>query len=73
MTNLDMLKTVKNGAELIRMYRYFNGGCIQHGKNAKEIWKTHCLVEPYRGEAGCRLCMEEFWNSEYKGDKSCQN
>ena len=61
MTNLEFIKTLKSGEEILNFLEHNHYGCIQ---TSKEIWKSHCLKEEYRGETGCRKCKIEFWDKE---------
>lgn len=69
MTYLDKIKQAQNGAEFMRIYNHFHGGCMQNGAKAKEVWKSHCLSDEYRGMDGCKRCREEFWDKEYKEEE----
>ena len=61
MTNLEFIKTLKSGEEILNFLEHNHYGCMQTGK---EIWKNHCLKEEYRGCEGCRKCKIEFWDKE---------
>lgn len=69
MTNFDLLMQCKTPEEFISRYKFFNHGCRQKGTKEEQI-KAHkelCLTK-YRGKEGCRNCIIEFWNMEYKGE-----
>ena len=61
MTNLEFIKTLKSGEEILNFLEHNRYGCMP---NTQEIWKNNCFKEEYRGTKGCRKCKIEFWDKE---------